>query len=185
MRKLFYIVALLALSTNSWAQYKHEKPKSIDGIFTQTITTYDYDDGEVLTGSFSYQSATHEHGKCLQWEYDKLPSKQIQEGEHAQYGNFLGCDGHKTVGSMRMRLLAHMLISCITGEYLQSNADFKVRKEPTGEVVLFPKRLDLKALVKEIHFHYNDLNGMATNITIIEPNGDRSVIEIEHLDYVL
>lgn len=167
------------------AQYEYKRPTLLDGIFTHTISTYDNDEGETLTGSFHYEAANSQHGQCLKWEYEQLPSEAIQAEGHAQFSTFVGCGSKDNQGDQRMRSYAHMLLKCISGAYLKENSDFRVRHEINGEVVLLPKKAEYKRSIREIRMHYNDLDGMGTLITIIETNGDRSVIEIEHLSYEL
>lgn len=169
MKKMLMIMAMcLTLTAIAHAAQPVKAPKLIDGDFKQTKTSAMLDKPQTLTGHLHYEAATAKTPMCLRWEYDGIDL------------GFVSC-GKEQKANPKVRKVTELIVSCISGAYNNADSGFTMTTNAKHEVVLTPKRQDLKRMFRQVRIAMNATTNLADKVTIVEQNGDETVISFKNM----
>lgn len=82
------------------------------------------------------------------------------------------------------REIARIMMNSVVGKSLSDEKDFKSRISSSGNewvATLTPVRKEMKQMFKELYLYFNKTSYMVSKVTLIEKNGDKTVIELKNL----
>jgi outer membrane lipoprotein carrier protein len=80
--------------------------------------------------------------------------------------------------------IARIMMNSVVGKSLSDERDFKSKISSSGSewiATLTPVRKEMKQMFKEIYLYFNKTSYMVSKVTLIEKNGDKTVIELKNV----
>lgn len=160
--------------------------ETVDGLktmqcdFVQTKHIKMLNDKLVSKGRMYYQQ-----GKRLRWDYvtpysytfvlnsDKVLLKNKHRHDVVDVGK-------KKV----FNTIVRMMMNSVTGDCLSDGKSFKSSLCVVGNewvATLLPQLKELKQMFKKITLHFSEKEAMVTQVELLEPNGDKTVIELKNI----
>lgn len=195
MKKFFLILimTLLSVATVSAALTRQQKQQVITRInqkvskltsmtcdFTQTKNLALLNNKMVSNGKMHYK-----RNNKLRWEYT-APYKYlfIFNGAKVYVGNKSRKDVIDTNTNKLFKEVARIMMSTVTGTALSNSSDFSIDVtdgKSFWQVVLVPKRKDMKKMFKKITLNFTKSDMMISEINIFENNNDRTNIRLKNI----
>lgn len=186
-------MTLLFVATASAAMTRQQKQRVISQInqkvsklssmtcdFTQTKNLALLNNKMVSNGRMHYK-----HNNKLRWEYT-APYKYlfIFNGAKVYVGNKSRKDVIDTNTNKIFKEVARIMMSTVTGTALSNSSDFSIDVadgKTLWQVVLVPKRKDMKKMFKKITLNFTKSDMMISEINIFENNNDRTNIRLKNI----
>lgn len=187
------IMTLLFVATASAAMTQQQKQRVISQInqkvsklssmtcdFTQTKNLALLNNKMVSNGRMHYK-----RNNKLRWEYT-APYKYlfIFNGAKVYVGNKSRKDVIDTNTNKIFKEVARIMMSTVTGTALSNSSDFSIDVadgKTLWQVVLAPKRKDMKKMFKKIALNFTKSDMMISEINIFENNNDRTNIRLKNI----
>lgn len=187
------IMTLLFVATASAAMTRQQKQRVISQInqkvsklssmtcdFTQTKNLALLNNKMVSNGRMHYK-----RNNKLRWEYT-APYKYlfIFNGAKVYVGNKSRKDVIDTNTNKIFKEVARIMMSTVTGTALSNSSDFSIDVadgKNLWQVVLVPKRKDMKKMFKKITLNFTKSDMMISEINIFENNNDRTNIRLKNI----
>ena len=187
------IMTLLFVATASAAMTQQQKQRVISQInqkvsklssmtcdFTQTKNLALLNNKIVSNGRMHYK-----RNNKLRWEYT-APYKYlfIFNGAKVYVGNKSRKDVIDTNTNKIFKEVARIMMSTVTGTALSNSSDFSIDVadgKTLWQVVLVPKRKDMKKMFKKITLNFTKSDMMISEINIFENNNDRTNIRLKNI----
>lgn len=187
------IMTLLFVATASAAMTRQQKQRVISQInqkvsklssmtcdFTQTKNLALLNNKMVSNGRMHYK-----RNNKLRWEYT-APYKYlfIFNGAKVYVGNKSRKDVIDTNTNKIFKEVARIMMSTVTGTALSNSSDFSIDVadgKNLWQVVLVPKRKDMKKMFKKIALNFTKSDMMISEINIFENNNDRTNIRLKNI----
>lgn len=187
------IMTLLFVATASAAMTQQQKQRVISQInqkvsklssmtcdFTQTKNLALLNNKMVSNGKMHYK-----RNNKLRWEYT-APYKYlfIFNGAKVYVGNKSRKDVIDTNTNKIFKEVARIMMSTVTGTALSNSSDFSIDVadgKTIWQVVLVPKRKDMKKMFKKITLNFTKSDMMISEINIFENNNDRTNIRLKNI----
>lgn len=187
------IMTLLFVATASAAMTQQQKQRVISQInqkvsklssmtcdFTQTKNLALLNNKMVSNGRMHYK-----RNNKLRWEYT-APYKYlfIFNGAKVYVGNKSRKDVIDTNTNKIFKEVARIMMSTVTGTALSNSSDFSIDVadgKTLWQVVLVPKRKDMKKMLKKIALNFTKSDMMISEINIFENNNDRTNIRLKNI----
>lgn len=186
-------MTLLFVATASAAMTQQQKQRVISQInqkvsklssmtcdFTQTKNLALLNNKMVSNGRMHYK-----RNNKLRWEYT-APYKYlfIFNGAKVYVGNKSRKDVIDTNTNKIFKEVARIMMSTVTGTALSNSSDFSIDVadgKTLWQVVLVPKRKDMKKMFKKIALNFTKSDMMISEINIFENNNDRTNIRLKNI----
>lgn len=186
-------MTLLSVATVSAALTRQQKQQVITRInqkvskltsmtcdFTQTKNLALLNNKMVSNGKMHYK-----RNNKLRWEYT-APYKYlfIFNGAKVYVGNKSRKDVIDTNTNKLFKEVARIMMSTVTGTALSNSSDFSIDVtdgKSFWQVVLVPKRKDMKKMFKKITLNFTKSDMMISEINIFENNNDRTNIRLKNI----
>lgn len=187
------IMTLLFVATASAAMTQQQKQRVISQInqkvsklssmtcdFTQTKNLALLNNKMVSNGRMHYK-----RNNKLRWEYT-APYKYlfIFNGAKVYVGNKSRKDVIDTNTNKIFKEVARIMMNTVTGTALSNSSDFSIDVadgKTLWQVVLVPKRKDMKKMFKKIALNFTKSDMMISEINIFENNNDRTNIRLKNI----
>jgi len=154
--------------------------KTMECDFVQTKQLKLLNDKLVSKGRMYYRQSDK-----LRWEYrSPYTYTFILNGQKVLLKNARKTDVIDTSQNKIFREIARMMMSSVVGDCLGNDKDFKtaIATTPTEWVAtLEPKRKDMRQMFRQIILHFNRTKKMVSSVELIEPKGDKTVIELQNV----
>jgi outer membrane lipoprotein carrier protein len=80
--------------------------------------------------------------------------------------------------------IARIMMNSVLGKCLSDEKDFKVsivESKQEWVATLLPQRKDMRQMFQKIILRFNRLQSMVSRVELVEKNGDRTLIELQHV----
>ena len=157
------------------------RPENMSCSFVQTKESVMLQEKMVSSGRMYFSSPDK-----VRWEYvEPLSRVFIMNGEEAVFI----ADGKKQkvdLSKNRMfRGISQVMMLGLSGSPLLSDNDFSVEVRETAlmwEVTMTPKKKDMARFMAEVRLVLRKTDCLVTRVTIVEPGGDLTCIELKDID---
>ncbi len=157
------------------------RPENMSCSFVQTKESVMLQEKMVSSGRMYFSSPDK-----VRWEYmEPLSRVFIMNGEEAVFI----ADGKKQkvdLSKNRMfRGISQVMMLGLSGSPLVSDNDFSVEVRETAlmwEVTMTPKKKDMARFMAEVRLVLRKTDCLVTRVTIVEPGGDLTCIELKDID---
>ena len=193
MKKLLYIMLVFAFFSTSLysqgfseARVKQEinnaaaKLMSLQCDFVQTKYLKMLNDKMISNGKMYYLQSNK-----LRWEYTSPYHYTFILNDNKV---LLKNDNRNDVIDVQQNKLfkeiARIMMNSVVGKSLSDERDFKSKISSSGSewiATLTPVRKEMKQMFKEIYLYFNKTSYMVSKVTLIEKNGDKTVIELKNV----
>lgn len=192
MRKILYILILLALTVSGYSQTAREleiieivsrstaKMKSLECDFVQTKHIRMLNDRMVSKGKMYYQQPDR-----LRWEYvSPYTYTFILNGNQVMLRNSGRTDVIDVNRNRMFKEIARIMMDSILGRCLTDEKSFRTEiaeNDKEWVATLYPQKKDMKQMWSRLVIHFDRSSETVAKVEMHEPGGDHTVIDLKNI----
>jgi len=154
--------------------------KTMQCDFVQTKHLRMLNDKLVSKGKMYYQQTNK-----LRWEYTTPYAYTfILNGDKVLLKNQQRNDVIDVRQNKLFKEIARVMMSSVVGNCLSDDKSFKTSIASVGDewvATLVPQRKDMRQMFQQLLLHFSQKHSMVTRVELIEKNGDKTVIDLQHV----
>ena len=159
-----------------------QRMKTMQCDFVQTKHTKLLADASVSKGRLSYRQPDR-----LTWEYTSPTVHTFKiDGDKVLMSDSRGTREVDIRRNRMYREMARLMTNIMSGQSLVGDQDFQVslaadEKKTKWVATLVPRRKEVRRMFASIVLHVNSAQWLVRQVELVEPKGDRTVIELNNI----